>query len=341
MVVSTLTIPKIAPNVPLHRTERAGGSSVSNTETRAYRLETDSVEKVKRPSGGSPLGQWGVDGFKWFSSATDVDMTVLAKTYDPSKNTEALSAFFAPSLCLNSQTVHSHRSKTVTNGVFLQRLKNKLGTKPLPTVDLELKCIRAYLLGQLGHGVREISTVLNITRVHNSMSAMGNWGRGLAIARAWARSRQIGKRLLMDIRAHVRDMAQEHIKYRAYMLFAFFVVVLLGVVEHHADTGNFSGIAGVQSAEHAAQLLRLLTPVLKAKTALVAIDGLRWVIESLRGISYLKNEDPVLNVARILRDTVVLTIWEGTTNITAEGTMRVLQRQETRANSVAFGTLKQ
>ena len=232
-------------------------------------------------SDGSRLGPWAIDGFKWFSSATDADMSViLAKTYNETSKSDTLSAFFAPTR-RKANASEEKLEATASNGVHPQRLKPKLGTRPLPTAELELKGMRAHLLGEAGKGVKEISTVLNITRIHNAVSAMGGWGRGLAIARAFARVRRVNGRLLIANPAHMRDLAKEHVRYRAYMLFTHFAVALLGAIEHHADSRDFTPFLGVQSVEQAALLLRLLTPVLKANTALAAIDGLRWSMESM------------------------------------------------------------
>lgn len=69
------------------------------------------------------------------------------------------------------------------NGVKIIRLKRKLGTRALPTAELELKGMRAWLIGEEGEGIKQIATVLNITRVHNAVSAISFMRRGLAIAK--------------------------------------------------------------------------------------------------------------------------------------------------------------
>jgi alkylation response protein AidB-like acyl-CoA dehydrogenase len=171
---------------------------------------------------GSPLGPWRVDGFKWFSSATDSQMSVaLAQT------PKGLSAFYIPMRRV------THSGETELNGISISRLKNKLGTKALPTAELELKGARAFLLGKEGDGVREISTILNITRVHNAVSSLGFFGRGLAIARAFAEVREMAgkgkKKSLRDVPLHVHTLADVTLSYRANMLFAFFVVYCLGI----------------------------------------------------------------------------------------------------------------
>jgi len=103
-----------------------------------------------------------------------------------------LSAFYAP---MRRTVPRSAETETQTelNGVRIQRLKEKLGTRAVPTAELELQGMRGYLLGAESEGVKEIATVLNITRVHNAVTAMGLWGRGLVISRAFARVRSVGR----------------------------------------------------------------------------------------------------------------------------------------------------
>ncbi|QKX62860.1 uncharacterized protein TRUGW13939_10025 [Talaromyces rugulosus] len=302
-------------------TERKGGSDVRGTETIATRVtgndETDGFD-----ADGVPLGPWKINGFKWFSSATDANMTILlAKT----GKDDQISAFYAP---LRRRVRGGADGETELNGIRIQRLKNKLGTKPLPTAELELKGMRGYIIGKEGQGVKEISTVLNITRMQNIVSAVGAWGRGLAISRAFARVRTSGGRLLCDIPAHVRGLAQEHVKYWAHMQLAYFIAALLGRSEGFSPSNDSSDARSwmlPEAIKDVNALYRVLTPLAKAQTALSSIYGLRACMESLGGVGYLENEDPELNVARIFRDTNVLAIWEGTTDIMADDLVRSIR----------------
>ena len=134
-------------------TERRGGSDVSGTETLAAFTGSTDVRNVD----GYSLGPWRIDGFKWFSSATDCDMTILL-----ARTSKGLSCFFAPTRRLSAN------GALEMNGIRIQRLKSKMGTRPLPTAELEIEGMRAYLLGEEGKGVNVISGMLNITRVCNS-----------------------------------------------------------------------------------------------------------------------------------------------------------------------------
>jgi alkylation response protein AidB-like acyl-CoA dehydrogenase len=234
-------------------TERIGGSDVSGTETLA-------TFSPARPDGsfeatqldGSPLGPWIIDGFKWFSSATDSQMTIaMAQT------PKGLSAFYIPM----RRTTPSGGSEL--NGISISRLKNKLGTKAVPTAELEIKGARAYLLGEEGNGIREISTLLNITRVHNSVTSVGLLGRGLAIAKAFASVREMvgkgNKRTLKNIPLHVRTLADITVEYRTQMLLTYFTVYCLGVSDQGlAATSSQATIASERLRPQTAEDLQLL-----------------------------------------------------------------------------------
>ena len=303
-------------------TERQGGSDVSQTETLA-KCDPQGAHGVG--TDGVPLGPWSINGFKWFSSATDCDMMVfLART------PKGISTFFAPMRRKLPQQ-NDMGQDSVLNGVQIQRLKNKLGTRALPTAELVLKDVRAYLVGEEGRGTKEIATVLNVARIHNAATAIGLWGRGLSIVRAFARVRKVGLKPLTDKSAYVRTLARLHADYKGNVLLTLFVASLLGVTEQPvaaaydgrvgAEVHASRAIPDPKNAEH---ILRLLTPVLKGLTAKAAIAGLAECMECMGGVGYLENEDMQYNIARLFRDANVCSIWEGTTDMMAHDVLRVV-----------------
>lgn len=309
-------------------TERTGGSDVRGTETVARRLteqelQADNKNGRDKDAHGLPLGPWLVDGFKWFSSATDADMAILL-----AQTSKGLSAFYAP---LRRHRPGSNNTSEM-NGVRLQRLKNKLGTKGVPTAELELKGMRAYLVGQEGQGVKEIASILNITRLHTASAGAGCLARGLAVARAYTLVRKVRDgQLLRDNPQHLAWMAGETVKYRANTHIVFLGVALLGAGEQpaqHTTTANSTAqILLPSSKSQRDTLLRLLTPVMKAQVTLNSVSGLRACMESLGGVGYCENNEDggVMNLARLFRDSVVGTIWEGTTSVMAEDVLRVVK----------------
>jgi alkylation response protein AidB-like acyl-CoA dehydrogenase len=137
-------------------TERSGGSDISGTETIAYPAENNT---------------YTIKGFKWFSSATDSDITLLlART----PNSHKVSLFWA----------RVKNDDGSLNGVRIIRLKDKFGTKTIPTAELELTGMQgARMIGKEGEGVKAISEVLNITRVHCAMGCVTNMKRGFEIVK--------------------------------------------------------------------------------------------------------------------------------------------------------------
>jgi alkylation response protein AidB-like acyl-CoA dehydrogenase len=319
-------------------TERPGGSDVRATETQAstfVSLSPAGSEPAQVDVTGKPLGPISVTGFKWFSSATDANATVLlAKEPDGS-----LSSFFAP---MRRTSSNSETTDTELNGIQIQRLKSKLGTRALPTAELVLTDMRAWRIGKPGQGVKEISTILNITRLHNAVTAIGLLGRGLAISRAFAKVRKVRNLLLMDTPVHVHTLAELHVKYRAAMYLTYYTAALMGVCEGQQGVSTLKSPceqSQLAPREVAPLILRLLTPLAKMTTAKVAIAGLAECMESLGGLGYLENEDPALNIARLFRDANVLSIWEGTTNIMADDVIRIVKGSAGPATLAALDSM--
>ena len=150
----------------------------------------------------------------------------------------------------------------------------------------------------------------------------------------------------MDVPAHVRQLAEITVEYAGMMHLTYFIVLLLGASEYaEATPKNDSSnnnestessfpelLAGLEDPVRIAQLLRLLTPITKAVTALASIASLSALLESLGGVGYVDDPaDPETNIARLLRDAQVLSIWEGTTDVMAADMVRVLKGRDGRA----------
>lgn len=322
-------------------TERPGGSDVSQTETRAvYRPDEGRGLASRRQN--LPLGPWSINGFKWFSSATDCRMVVLL-----AQTSSGLSAFLAP------MRRHDPSATTMTglpdadgerlNGVHISRLKNKFGTQSLPTAELVLEDMRGWLLGEEGKGIHEISSVLSLTRIHSAVAAVGSIGRGLGIARAYARVRQVGSgrgaRLsLLDSSLHMRTLAKMTAEYHGLMLLSFLATYILGLTEHPLqDVPPTPDLAALTpEAELAEPLLRVLTQLTKAYVCKASVPLMFACMESLGGVGYLWNEEQeYLNVSRIFRDLCVGPIWEGTTDVLCTDFVRAVKHPKAGAASLA------
>ncbi|KAI0886715.1 uncharacterized protein GGS22DRAFT_158525 [Annulohypoxylon maeteangense] len=327
-------------------TERTGGSDVSGTETVARRLARDEVAREERlglnkDSLGQLLGPWSIDGFKWFSSATDSDVVVLL-----AQTSLGISAFLVPM----RRKAYAHDPNkpragvfeddaTGLNGIRIQRLKDKLGTKGLPTAELELKGARGWLIGQEGKGIKEISAILNITRIYSAAGSISYWSRGLAVCRAFSKVRKARGKFLYDHPQHVLWMANETVKYWAATHFTFFAVALLGCAAQgwEATAENTASAPLIpQDPAHQAALLRLLTPVVKARVPVASTTGLRETMECLGGVGYCENNEDggTMNLAKLFRDCIANTIWEGTASVMAEDVCRVIKDKRISGGNV-------
>jgi hypothetical protein len=132
--------------------------------------------------------------------------------------------------------------------------------------------------------------------------------RGLALAFDYAKKRVAFGAPLSEKPLHMDTLLGLQVETEAAFHLAFFVAELNG----KSEAGEIS--------EKDVQLLRVLTPIMKLTTAKQAVMVASEVLESFGGAGYI--EDTGLPV--LLRDTQVLPIWEGTTNVLALDTFRAL-----------------
>ncbi|KAM3523130.1 hypothetical protein MY4038_008327 [Beauveria bassiana] len=325
--------PKVAWTSGQWMTERTGGSDVSLTETLAT-LPANPEFGLASQQGDIPLGPWSISGFKWFSSATDSKMTVLlART-----SAGGLSAFIAPMRRHDPHATtiagHTNPQGEKLNGVRISRLKHKFGTQSLPTAELVLEDMRGWLVGEEGKGIHEIGNVLTITRVYSAVSAVSYVGRALAIAKAFARVREVGAGNRARVRLihnplHMRTLAKMTGEYRGLMMLSFYSAYILGVSEYpNSEYGDVAPAlkALTPNANLALPLIRVLSQITKAYVCKPCVSLVFSCMEALGGVGYMDNEEQeYLNVSRIFRDVSVLPIWEGTTDVLSTDTIRALK----------------
>ena len=262
-------------------TEKEGGSDVGRTGT------------VARDLGD---GTFALRGTKWFTSATTADMALaLARPEGAEEGSRGLSLFL----------VELRRRDGSWNGITVRRLKDKFGTRALPTAELDLDGTVAVPVGGLGRGVRKISGMLNVTRLGAAASSVAHVGEALGMARDYARRREAFGSLLVDLPAHRAWIARIAAEYEAMTALSFRAGVLLGEVEHGAGD---------------ASLTRLVTPLTKRACARQAVWAVSELIESFGGAGYLEDT----GLPRLLRNVHVHCIWEGTTTVMAMDVLRAL-----------------
>ena len=268
-------------------TERTGGSDVSNTSTIAHRDDA--------------TGKYELYGTKWFTSATTSQMAMaLARIEGAPQGSRGLSVFL----------IELRDQNGALQGIRVNRLKDKLGTRALPTAELTLDGTPATLVGGAGDGVRKIAALFNVTRVYNAVAAISGMRRAIALAYDYATRRVAFGKTLIEQPLHVATLAELDLRLRASFLLTFRAVELMGKEE-----------CGEASATEQA-LLRLLTPVAKLYTAKQAVTVASEALEAFGGAGYIEDT----GLPRLLRDAQVLPIWEGTTNVLSLDTWRAIER---------------
>jgi len=266
-------------------TEKTGGSDVSQTQTEV-RYEKDQARLF---------------GVKWFSSSTTSEMALaLARCPGAAAGSKGLTLFWVPTRNPDGQL----------NNIRVLRLKDKLGTWALPTAELSLEGALAYQVGERDQGVKTVATMLNITRLYNSVCSIGQMTRGLDLMFSYADRREVFGAPLSQQVLHQNVFAREQVRLMAGFLLTMELVHLLGKEE-----------CGTAS-EMERDVLRLMTPVCKLFTARAAVDTASQVVEGFGGSGYV--EDTGIPVH--LRDSQVFAIWEGATNVLSLDLLRVIQK---------------
>ena len=273
-------------------TELTGGSDVGISETVA-RPENAQIEN----------SNWKLFGRKWFTSAATSQMALtLARPEGNPPGGPGLALFY----------LEPRDTSGRLRNIRVERLKDKLGTRKVPTAELTLEGSPAQLVMGTTDGTKNIAPLLNITRLWNGISAAALMRRSIALALDYAHKRVAFGGPLIQKPLHMDTLASLQAESEAAFHLAFYVAELTG----RAETNS------INADEKA--LLRLLTPLMKLTTARQAVEVTSEALEAFGGAGYI--EDTGLPV--LLRDAQVLTIWEGTTNVLSLDALRALGSDE-------------
>ncbi|KAJ5837790.1 uncharacterized protein N7525_002978 [Penicillium rubens] len=297
-------------------TERAGGSDVQNTETWATYAPLPQESKT---SDVLAEGDYLISGFKFFSSATDANVAFLLAKTDSGK----LSTFIAP---LRKTSIGADgKPEETSNGVRIHRFKNKLGTKELPTAELELKGMRAHLVGELDQGIVTIAPLLNTTRIQTLLGTLSTWRRAISITKNFAKSRTTVGEPLWLIPMHLRLLADVEVKHRGAINLAFFTIAVMGLIENPSSPARHAHMP--RDPTEAKVVFRVLTATSKGVVSKMSMVGVQECQEAIGGVGYIDEPDePEFNISRLLRSAAVYPIWEGTTNVLASELVRFLMK---------------
>ncbi len=253
-------------------TEIKGGSDLG------YAVETVARERD---------GKWYLTGDKYFSSNVGAEVAVVAARPEGApRDVRGLSLFLVKKWRNNGELNY-----------FVRRLKNKIGTRSVPTGEVELRDSEAYLLGKREWGIYEILDVLNSSRVSNIFGSVAVVQRAISLAKKFAQSRFAFGRKIIEHPLMKRQFENRLKELRKCFNIARDALYLYDEVwkEIPPFSDKFN-------------LFRIVSHISKWHTAEVAIQTSKWAMEVWGGLGILE-EFPV---ERLFRESIILSIWEGT-----------------------------
>ena len=289
-IVHRLTTPSYDPRfIPMHNkagitmgmamTEKQGGSDVRANQTQAIAITNDR--------------EYLLTGHKWFCSAPMSDaFLTLAKVENQ------LTCFFLP-----RWTPEGER-----NGIFIQRLKDKMGNHSNASSEVEFSKAWALRVGDVGAGVRTIIEMVHHTRLDASLANASIMRQALTQAISLCVNRQaFGKHLIQQplMRTVLADLWLE-------------VEAATWTTMYLAHCFDLSRSGDQQARDFS----RLATAVVKYWICKRTPNLVYEALECHGGAGYVEES----MMPRLYREAPLNSIWEGSGNVICLDILRAIKR---------------
>ncbi|MEM7137486.1 MAG: acyl-CoA dehydrogenase family protein [Myxococcota bacterium] len=277
----------------MYLTEKQGGSDLGVTETVAAKTDQG----------------WTLRGFKWFCSNVDGDAIIaLARPEGNPPGIKGLGLFIVP------RTLEDGRQ----NGIQIRRIKDKLGTRSVPTGEVDFVDALAYPLAsdgtpEDGRGINRMMAFVNQSRL--GVAAMGAGIMRRVFVEAAIRThhrRAFGQPLCEHpmVREQLIDLLCES-EAAATLLF------------ESASRTPDDPLVPIGEGD---PLARILVPLTKMRCTRGGVVSASQGLELFGGNGFIENWP----MARQYRDAQCHTLWEGTENVLALDVLRTLSLGEVR-----------
>jgi alkylation response protein AidB-like acyl-CoA dehydrogenase len=271
-------------------TERAGGSDLGRT-----------IRCVARDIGD---GRVLIDGEKWFCSNIDGEAIVmLARPDGASEGASSIGLYLVPKY-LDDGSRNRYR---------MRRLKDKLGTRSVPTGEVEFDGALGYALrpqhrdgtaeNSDAGGLNRMMEMVNGSRFGVAMMGLGIARRSMFESLVWAHHREAKGRLLVDL-----PLAREQLVDQFVELEAAFALGFECAAAGRRPDGD--------------RLRRILVPASKVRLCRLGVEAASYAVELVGGNGY----DEGWGLTRLLRDAQCHPIWEGSENICMLDVQRAIRR---------------
>jgi hypothetical protein len=273
-------------------TEVQGGSDVGANACTASLLDEDE-------------NLWLINGEKWFCSNVTADLILVTARPDGAPpGTKGLGLYLVP---------RTHPSVGV-NGIFIRRLKDKIGTRSMATGEVDLVDAVAYEIGAPGKGFQHaMDYVINTSRLYNAVGSAGAARRAYVIAWTYAQHRRAFGHPIYSY-----PLVQEALtEMRSITMAITSGSLYLAHLRDRIETGRASGLEK--------NFFRMAINLNKYRSSILATDCIRRAIELLGGNGAMENFSVL---PRLLRDSIVFEAWEGAHNTLLAQTARDILRHK-------------
>jgi alkylation response protein AidB-like acyl-CoA dehydrogenase len=257
--------------------------------------------------------KWIINGEKWFCSNGAADLALITARPEglpensPENSiagTKGLGLFLLPRRLDDGSL----------NGIYIRRLKDKLGTKSLATAEVDFKGAIAYQIGEPGRGFQHaMDFVINTSRLYNAVGSAGAARRAYLIAWTYAQHRRAFGSAIKDFPLTQETLAEMRAVTMAITSGSLYLAYLRDEIE-----------AG-RADEAGGQFFRLAVNLNKYRSSISATDIIRRGIEILGGNGAMENFSVL---PRLLRDSVIFEAWEGAHNTLIAQSARDIQRRK-------------
>jgi 3-(methylthio)propanoyl-CoA dehydrogenase len=280
---------------------------------------------LTEPQAGSDLGQINTvakrekDGF-WYLTGQKIWITcghgehhlVLARSENKSTHPglKGLSLFYVPA--------HIEKDGRTVRNFAIGGQEKKMGQHSSVTVTLNYDQTRAELVGQRGHGFRNMALVMNDARLLVGFEGIGLCEKALRQAQEFANERQtMGKKIASHemIAEYIDEMEVENQSLRALAYHAAFHEEMANRLKARLRMENPRNKDVKKEIENDHKKYkwqaRLATPLIKYCAAENAVRFARMNMQIMGGVGYMRE----YYAEKLMRDALILPIYEGTSQI--------------------------
>ena len=300
---------------------RARGSTelqstyLSGLLTHHYEDRLDGAQFLTEVQGGSDVGancveaipdgealgttRWKIVGEKWFCSNADADLILMtARVQDAASGTRGLGLFLVPRI------LPDHTPNRFT----LRRLKDKLGTRSMPSAEIDFEGATAYAVGPVEQGFATvINNVINTSRLYNTVGCTGIAKRATVVAHGYAEHREAFGQPVIAYPLMQEMLASMHSTEAALLSGS---MLLASELDH---------VEGGSRDETRRGALRIAINLAKMRSCQHSHRVVLTGIETLGGNGAIESFSVL---PRLMRDNIVYENWEGTHNTLIAQTLR-------------------